>query len=111
MGDAPGGVYRVRMTHTRNHPLEQGRIIIVANRLPVTMRSEEGDTTLTPSGGGLATGLRPLHEKRRSVWIGSGSEMASLPRAVRARVACELHDRRIQPVEITRREAEAYYDG
>ena len=99
------------MTPIRNLSHENGRIIIVANRLPVTMRSEDGEVTLMPSGGGLATGLRPLHEGRRSIWIGSGSDMPSLPRAARARVDCELHDRRIQPVEITRRETDAYYDG
>ena len=99
------------MTHTRTFPIDESRLIIVANRLPVTMRSEEGGVTWLPSAGGLATGLHPLHERCASTWIGSGSELASLPRAVRRRATCELHDGRMQPVEITRRETEVYYDG
>ncbi|WP_347840437.1 bifunctional alpha,alpha-trehalose-phosphate synthase (UDP-forming)/trehalose-phosphatase [uncultured Draconibacterium sp.] len=46
------------------------RLIIASNRLPVMIdRSEEG-MTITPSAGGLATGLKSYHKGSDSVWIG-----------------------------------------
>ncbi len=38
-----------------------GRVIIVANRLPVTAKQEEEGVHFVPSVGGLATGLRSVH--------------------------------------------------
>jgi trehalose 6-phosphate synthase/phosphatase len=67
--------------------------------------------SLSPAGGGLATGLRPLHERGDSVWIGWAGDLTSVPRAARKRLARELQDRRIRPVELTRHESQAYYDG
>ena len=40
-----------------------GRTLIVSNRLPMTARIEDGEVLLQPSDGGLATGLRGVHER------------------------------------------------
>jgi trehalose 6-phosphate synthase/phosphatase len=90
---------------------EPGRVIIAANRLPRVIRADEDGFRLVPAAGGLATGLRPLHENGRSIWIGWASDLTSVPRAARKHLLGELHDRRILPVELTHHEAHAYYDG
>ncbi len=46
------------------------RVIIVSNRLPVTVTSVDGVLHATPSAGGLATGLRGHHERSGGLWIG-----------------------------------------
>jgi trehalose 6-phosphate synthase/phosphatase len=47
-----------------------GRTLIVSNRLPVTARIEDGEVSIEPSDGGLATGLRGVHESEGALWIG-----------------------------------------
>jgi len=47
------------------------RLIIVANRLPVGIeRTEDGELTLVPSVGGVATGLSSLQDTHESRWVG-----------------------------------------
>jgi chemosensory pili system protein ChpA (sensor histidine kinase/response regulator) len=47
------------------------RVILVSNRLPVTLRSTpDGAQRVEPSSGGLVAGLAPLHERSEGVWIG-----------------------------------------
>jgi trehalose 6-phosphate synthase/phosphatase len=47
-----------------------GRVLIVSNRLPVTVDLDGARVGLRPSNGGLATGLRRYHEGSSSTWIG-----------------------------------------
>ncbi len=46
------------------------RLIIVSNRLPVTVRVDQAGVTVTRSSGGLATALSGPHERLDSRWIG-----------------------------------------
>ena len=46
------------------------RIILIANRLPVTIKEESGKLSFTPSAGGLATGLKSLEGSYEKIWIG-----------------------------------------
>ena len=41
------------------------RLLVVSNRLPVTLRAGANEPELAPSAGGVATGLLAPHEKRR----------------------------------------------
>jgi len=47
-----------------------GKLIIVSNRLPMTVSREEGGFSFRPSVGGLATGLASFHRGYESVWVG-----------------------------------------
>ena len=47
-----------------------GRLIIVANRLPMTLHVGADGARLAPSAGGLATGLGGVHWRRDSTWVG-----------------------------------------
>jgi trehalose 6-phosphate synthase/phosphatase len=46
------------------------RLLILSNRLPVTLRVTDGEVSVEPSAGGLTTALRALHEGSDSLWIG-----------------------------------------
>ena len=46
------------------------RIIIVSNRLPITIDRQEGELVYHPSAGGLATGLNSLDRSIERIWIG-----------------------------------------
>ena len=44
--------------------------IIVSNRLPVNVTKLEKSFLFQSSSGGLATGLKSIHQKTDSLWIG-----------------------------------------
>ena len=46
------------------------KTIFVSNRLPVTIGRSEGKLNYEPSIGGLATGLKSVHEDANSLWVG-----------------------------------------
>jgi len=46
------------------------KIIIISNRLPVTVRKKEGKLEYVESIGGLSTGLKSYHLKSDSIWVG-----------------------------------------
>lgn len=46
------------------------RIIIISNRLPVSITDKNGEIALKPSAGGLATGLKSLSTSHELLWVG-----------------------------------------
>ena len=81
-----------------------GRVILVANRLPVTIgRSRNDGQSLTMSSGGLVAGLSPLHEESDGLWLGYPGETPT------DETRAELKRRRLVPVDIPRREYRDYY--
>jgi len=49
---------------------EQGRLVVVSNRLPVVLKRQAGSWEATPGAGGLVTALTPVLKQRGGVWIG-----------------------------------------
>jgi trehalose 6-phosphate synthase/phosphatase len=87
-----------------------GRLFILANRLPVTLRVDGDRASLVPSSGGLATALRTVHERRDTLWIGwPGAAPVSDP--VRRAVAARLADMRVVPVHLDPAEVSGYLTG
>lgn len=60
----------VAPSSSRSGPAASGRLLIVSNRLPMTMRVHDGALRVQRSSGGLATGLRGVHEDTGGIWIG-----------------------------------------
>jgi trehalose 6-phosphate synthase/phosphatase len=87
------------------------RVIVVANRLPVSVVVENGNYRLNDSSGGLATSLRRVHEKTEGLWIGWVGEPARVVAPVEERLTEDLHQRRLIPVPLTQAELARYYDG
>ena len=50
------------------------RLVVVANRLPLTLKRTGDGWAAEPSVGGLATALRPLLERSEGLWIGWSGE-------------------------------------
>jgi trehalose 6-phosphate synthase/phosphatase len=86
------------------------RLIIVSNRLPVTINKQEGELIYHPSAGGLATGLNSLDDSTNKLWVGwPGREVRDLweQEAIRK----DLESQHLYPVFLSKQEIKLYYEG
>ncbi|MBP7632707.1 hypothetical protein KBA41_00955, partial [Candidatus Ozemobacteraceae bacterium] len=54
------------------------RLLIVSNRLPVTVRHEHTKLTVSPSAGGLATAMKGPHRNSDALWVGWPGELGRI---------------------------------
>ncbi|OVE81211.1 bifunctional alpha,alpha-trehalose-phosphate synthase (UDP-forming)/trehalose-phosphatase [bacterium M21] len=90
------------------------RTIIVSNRLPVTVTLGEGEEppVISESLGGLATGLKSVHEQDDSLWIGwSGLLNKDMTGNLRKEVDAQLVQRSCLPVYLSENQVDAFYYG
>jgi trehalose 6-phosphate synthase/phosphatase len=87
------------------------RLLIVSNRLPVTMSRKEGSLTLEPSAGGLATGLGSIYRTRDSLWIGWPGVARERIGPRREELESRLAEDRFHPVWLTQHDVENHYYG
>jgi trehalose 6-phosphate synthase/phosphatase len=87
------------------------RLLVVSNRLPVTVRSDERGVHVERSPGGLATGLAGPHERLGGLWIGWPGPLDALSEGERAAVELQLAEERLVPVALTPDEVARYYEG
>ena len=87
-----------------------GRLLIVSNRLPITVHTQGGEVTLSPSSGGLATGLRGVHERVNSIWVGWSGVSAPVADDVQRCIDRGLSATGAVGVPLTAREVEGYYE-
>ncbi len=85
------------------------RVILISNRLPVSIRRSPSGPEVTPSSGGLVTGLRGLHEGGRGMWIGWPG-LGDLSEEERPFVDERLAALDLVPVHLPRRTAKRFYD-
>jgi trehalose 6-phosphate synthase/phosphatase len=86
------------------------RLIIVANRLPITAHTDGAEVVVAPSTGGLATGLRGAHERSNGMWIGWPGELPRLNRTQQRALEARLSEFRSIPVYLSRREVKSFYE-
>jgi trehalose 6-phosphate synthase/phosphatase len=87
------------------------RLLIVANRLPVTFRPSEGGIELERSTGGLATGLSRPHEQSSGLWIGWPGAEEGLTPEQHADLARKLGEHRLVGVQLTEEQVTRYYEA
>lgn len=90
---------------------KSGRLVIVSNRLPVSISKKKGKLEIQPSPGGLATALRALHADRRVVfygWPGCTPESRDEQRFIESDLKAK---HRCFPIFLTRSEVDKYYYG
>ena len=87
------------------------RLIIVSNRLPLSLTREGGEVRLEQSAGGLATGLTGPHERLGGLWVGWPGSTEALSEDERARIARQLTDHRAVPVWLDPDDVKRFYDG
>ncbi len=88
-----------------------GRLLLVSNRLPVTISDVDGALVSTPSSGGLATGLRGLQLEAGGWWVGWPGNTDDRRVETRSRIERELSKHRAIPLFLSNAEIRRYYDG
>jgi len=87
------------------------RVLIVSNRLPVTVRAAPEGLEFEASAGGLATGLAGTHAAGESLWIGWPGPLSGLDPARAAELNAGLRARRLEPVTLSAEQVTRYYEG
>jgi len=87
------------------------RLLIVSNRLPVTMNRREGNLTLEPSAGGLATGLGSIYRTRDSLWVGWPGVARERITKDKEQIEARLAEDRFHPVWLSQHDIENHYYG
>ena len=88
------------------------RFLIISNRLPVQIAISEDKINVTPSVGGLATGMQSVSKSFKSSWIGwSGVDSKNLSQEQQAKVNEALEKENCIDVNLTEEEVELYYEG
>ncbi len=88
------------------------RFLIISNRLPVQLNLSENNIDVTPSVGGLATGMMSVSKSFNSLWIGwSGIDNDKLSGKQQDLVSRALENEKCVDVHLTQQEVELYYEG
>jgi trehalose 6-phosphate synthase/phosphatase len=88
------------------------QVIIVSNRLPVSVRKENGQLSFYPSVGGLATGLSSYIGSKKQTWIGwPGIASEELTDKDKRKIVTELAKHKCSPVWLSRRQIDEFYNG
>lgn len=88
------------------------QVIIVSNRLPISVKKEDGVLSFYPSLGGLATGLSSYVNDRRNIWIGwPGIANDELTDDDRQEIVTRLAKNNCIPVFLSQRQIQDYYNG
>jgi trehalose 6-phosphate synthase/phosphatase len=97
------------MLNLNGGPTPGGRVLLVSNRLPLTLRLESNRPTIVRSSGGLATALSSVHDEMESLWIGSVGALDALRGTARAEVERTMEEMRVVAVQPDPTDAEIFY--
>ncbi|MGH7499078.1 MAG: bifunctional alpha,alpha-trehalose-phosphate synthase (UDP-forming)/trehalose-phosphatase [Gemmatimonadales bacterium] len=87
------------------------RLLIVANRLPVTVQVSETGVDVQRSTGGLATGLQGPHENSDGLWIGWSGATVDLGPERQVELEAKLAAMRLVAVPLSQDLVTRYYEG
>lgn len=88
------------------------RLILVSNRLPVTIEKRKAGLHVSKSVGGLATGLDSFYKSYDSLWIGwPGVTLERIKGSDREELSAKLAAEKCVPVLLSQRDLERYYFG
>ncbi|HSX15694.1 MAG TPA: bifunctional alpha,alpha-trehalose-phosphate synthase (UDP-forming)/trehalose-phosphatase [Candidatus Saccharimonadales bacterium] len=89
-----------------------GNLVIVSNRLPVSVRKTDGTFEFFQSLGGVATGLASYTKRPGTKWIGwPGIASDGLSETDKQFIARQLKKRRCYPVFLTQAQLDDFYNG
>ena len=92
-------------------PKQPKRLIIVSNRLPVSVERRKGKLVFEPSVGGLATALATFYKTYRSLWIGwPGIELNKVGDE-KQELEARLSEESCYPVYLSPADLDGYYQG
>ncbi len=88
------------------------QVIIVSNRLPVSISKENDKLVFSPSLGGVATGLASYVDDPSNMWIGwPGIASDTLSEKEKKSIVEELKQHNCYPVFLSQKQIDAYYNG
>ena len=88
------------------------KTIIVSNRLPLQISIDDDSLVVTPSVGGLATGMKSVHADGNGVWIGwSGINEDELSPKLSKKVDNKIRAEKCISVPLTTTDIKEYYEG
>ena len=102
------------MSHSmnRNYSFNSGRLVIVSNRLPISLSLDEnGEWNVKPSSGGLVTALTPVLHRSGGLWLGwpGAFEIDNLDGLMQQ--GSESSGYTLKPVTLTEEDINLYYLG
>ncbi|MBN1596682.1 MAG: bifunctional alpha,alpha-trehalose-phosphate synthase (UDP-forming)/trehalose-phosphatase [Bacteroidales bacterium] len=88
------------------------KILIVSNRLPLQFNIQYNEINVSPSVGGLATGMRSVHQDQNSKWIGwTGITEEEISESVKLKIEIQIAKEDCISVPLNSNDIEKYYDG
>ncbi len=88
------------------------RLLIVSNRLPLSVTKTKIGVKVRPSVGGLATGIKSIHKEMDSLWIGwPGIDRNALGKEDEKSIMKQLKKERCEALYIDKKEMDLYYNG
>ena len=88
------------------------KTLIISNRLPLKISIEKNKVVSKASVGGLATGMKPVHQQSDSLWIGwNGLREEEIEDSHKKSINTLLDKARCIPVSLTSLDVETFYFG
>ena len=88
------------------------KFIIVSNRLPIKIEKEQNQWIFSPTSGGLATGLKSVHENGKSLWIGwPGISSNDIEEEEYQLLSKDLLATNFKPISLSNEEIDDFYLG
>lgn len=94
--------------------LQNRRLVVVSNRLPIVLKEEDGHWDMQKGSGGLVTALNPILKDRGGVWVGWTGTTNPLPIRQIKRILgpfSKASGFRLLPVFLSEEERDLFYYG
>jgi trehalose 6-phosphate synthase/phosphatase len=91
--------------------MSPAKLVLVSNRIPITITTEDGKLKGQPSSGGLVSALEPLLKSHGGIWVGSGgTEDSPEIRRILEKASGE-NSYTYSPLFLTEEEQSNFYEG
>jgi trehalose 6-phosphate synthase/phosphatase len=91
--------------------MSPAKLVLVSNRIPITITTEDGKLKGRPSSGGLVSALEPLLKDHGGIWIGSGGTEDSPEIREILEKASGDNAYKYSPLFLTEEEQSNFYEG
>jgi trehalose 6-phosphate synthase/phosphatase len=87
------------------------RILIVSNRLPITVKKTHHNAQIDQSSGGLVTGLQSLHNSHHILWIGWPGISKEKTKSIQNELDEKLRSKDLYPIYLSESDNRYFYNG
>jgi trehalose 6-phosphate synthase/phosphatase len=91
--------------------MDDRRLVVVSNRIPISFRRQDGKLLAEPSAGGLISALEPVLRRHGGMWIGNAGTEDSPELHEQLELASANGNFRYVPITLTEEEHAKYYEG